>query len=336
MFRYIVRRLLGAVVVVFIVSLVTFFLFAVGPKITGSSPAYLYVGKNPTPELVAAVEKAFGLDQPLVVQYWQYMKGIVVGREFSDGTAEGVRECPAPCFGYSFRYQAPVWDLIKDRFPVTLSLAVGAAILWLILGLGIGILSALKRGTLVDRVAMIIALAGVSLPVYFTGLILLYVFVYGPVRVLPPPTYRPLTEDPYAWFTALILPWITLAFLYAALYARLTRANMLDTMSEDYIRTAVAKGLPQRTVVGKHALRSALTPIITIFGLDLGALLGGAILTEKVFSLPGLGYLSIDAIAKQDLPVIMGVTIVAALFIVVANIVVDVLYGVVDPRVRLS
>jgi len=336
MFRYIVRRLLGAVVVVFIVSLVTFFLFAVGPKITGSSPAYLYVGKNPTPELVAAIEKSFGLDQPLVKQYADYMKGIVAGREFSDGTADGVRECPAPCFGYSFRYQTPVWELIKDRFPVTLSLAVGAAILWLIFGLSVGILSALKKGTVVDRVAMIIALAGVSLPVYFTGLVLLYVFVYGPVRFLPPPSYKPLTEDPVAWLQALILPWIALAFLYAALYARLTRANMLDTMSEDYIRTAVSKGLSRRTVISKHALRAALTPIITIFGLDLGALLGGAILTEKVFSLPGLGYLSIDAIQKLDLPVIMGVTIVAALFIVVANIVVDVLYGVVDPRVRLS
>lgn len=336
MFRYIVRRLLGAVVVVFIVSLVTFFLFAIGPKITGSSPAYLYVGKNPTPELVAAIEKSFGLDQPLVKQYAVYMKGIVAGREFSDGTPDGVRECPAPCFGYSFRYQTPVWELIKDRFPVTLSLAVGAAILWLIFGLSVGILSALKKGTLVDRIAMIIALAGVSLPVYFTGLVLLYVFVYGPVRFLPPPSYKPLTEDPVAWLQSLILPWVALAFLYAALYARLTRANMLETMSEDYIRTAVSKGLSRRKVISKHALRAALTPIITIFGLDLGALLGGAILTEKVFSLPGLGYLSIDAIQKLDLPVIMGVTIVAALFIVVANIVVDVLYGVVDPRVRLS
>ena len=336
MFRYIVRRLLGAVVVVFIVSLVTFFLFAIGPKITGSSPAYLYVGKNPTPELVAAIEKSFGLDQPLVKQYADYMKGIVAGRSFSDGTPDGVRECPAPCFGYSFRYKEPVWTLIKDRFPVTLSLAVGAAILWLVLGLSVGILSALKKGTVVDRAAMIIALAGVSLPVYFTGLILLYVFVYGPIRFLPPPTYKPLTENPVAWFQSLILAWIALAFLYAALYARLTRANMLDTMSEDYIRTAVSKGLTRRKVISKHALRAALTPIITIFGLDLGALLGGAILTEKVFSLPGLGYLSIDAIDKQDLPVIMGVTIVAALFIVLANIIVDVLYGVVDPRVRLS
>jgi peptide/nickel transport system permease protein len=336
MFRYIVRRLLGAVVVLFVVSLVTFFIFMIGPKITGSSPAYLYVGKNPTPEAVAAIEKSFGLDQPLVNQYVAYMKGIVVGRDFSDGTATGTRPCPAPCFGYSFRYQAPVWDLIKDRFPVTLSLALGAAVLWLVLGLGIGILSALKKGSIVDRVAMIIALAGVSLPVYFTGLILLYVFVYGPVRFLPPPSYKPLTEDPLAWFQALLLPWIALAFLYAALYARVTRANMLDTMSEDYIRTAVSKGLSRRKVISKHALRAALTPIITIFGLDLGALLGGAILTEKVFSLPGLGYLSIDAIGRQDLPVIMGVTIIAALFIVVANILVDVLYGVVDPRVRLS
>ena len=332
MFRYIIRRLLGAVVVLFVVSLVTFGLFALIPKITGASPAYLYVGKVATPESVAAIEKSFGLDQPVMTQYWQYVKGIAVGREFSDGTESGTRPCPAPCFGYSFRYQTPVWELIKDRFPVTLSLAIGASILWLTAGIGIGILSALKRGTLVDRTTMIIALAGVSLPVYFTGLVMLYIFVYGPVRFLPPPTYRPFTENPVAWFQALILPWITLAFLYAALYARLTRANM----SEDYIRTAVSKGLTQRKVISKHALRSALTPIITIFGLDLGALLGGAILTEKVFSLPGLGYLSIDAIAKQDLPVIMGVTIVAALFIVVANIVVDVLYGVVDPRVRLS
>ncbi len=336
MFRYIVRRLLGAVVVVFIVSLVTFFLFQLGPKITGSSPAYLYAGKNPTPEIIAQIEKGLGLDQPLLVQYGQFVKGIVVGREYSDGTADGVRPCPAPCFGYSFRYQTPVWDLIKDRFPVTASLAIGAAILWLIFGLSVGILSALKKGTITDRVAMIIALAGVSLPVYFTGLVLLYVFVYGPIRFLPPPSYKPLTEDPVAWLQSLILPWVALAFLYAALYARLTRANMLDTMSEDYIRTAVSKGLSRRKVISKHALRAALTPIITIFGLDLGALLGGAILTEKVFSLPGLGYLSIDAIQKQDLPVIMGVTIVAALFIVVANIVVDVLYGVVDPRVRLS
>ena len=335
MVRYIIRRLIGAVLVVFIVSLVTFSLFAIVPKVTGSSPAYLYVGKIASPAQVAAVERAFGLDKPYWEQYVTYLKGIAVGREYSDGTADGVRECPAPCLGYSYRYQEPVSTLIWSRFPVTLSLAVGAAILWLFFGLGIGILSALRRGSLLDRIAMIIALAGVSLPVFFTGLVLLFIFVYQ-LRWLPPPAYEPLTTNPTAWFQSLVLAWISLAFLYAALYARFTRANMLDTLGEDYIRTATAKGLPRRKVIGKHALRAALTPIVTIFGLDLGALLGGAILTEKTFSLPGLGALSIDAIAKRDLPVIMGVTIVGAVFIVVANIIVDVLYGVVDPRVRYS
>ena len=187
---------------------------------------------------------------------------------------------------------------------------------------------------------MLIALAGVSLPVYFTGLVLLFLFTYGPswLRWFPNAGsgYVPFTQNPLQWAQVLILPWISLAFLYAALYARLTRANMLETMGEDYIRTARAKGLPGRTVVGKHALRAALTPIVTIFGLDLGGLLGGAILTEYVFSLQGLDKLTLDAIGKLDLPVIMGVVIVGAIFLVLANIVVDVLYAVIDPRVRYS
>jgi peptide/nickel transport system permease protein len=336
MFRYVIRRSIGGIAVLFVVSLVTFGLFSIVPVVTGASPAYLYVGKISTPAQVAAVERSFGLDRPYWEQYAAYMIGIVRGREFSDGTSDGVRPCPAPCLGYSYRYQEQVSTLLKQRFPVTLSLAVGAAVLWLIFGLSIGVLSALKRGSVADRTAMIIALAGVSLPVYFTGLILLYLFVYGPIRILPPPSYVSLTENPVGWFQCFILPWISLAFLYAALYARFTRANMLDTLGEDYIRTATAKGLPRSKVIGKHALRAALTPIITIFGLDLGALLGGAILTEKTFSLPGLGALTIDAIGKSDLPVIMGVTLLGALFIVVANIIVDVLYAVVDPRVRYS
>ena len=336
MLRYVIRRSIGAVFVVFIISLVTFGLFSVVPAVTGASPAYLYVGKISTPAQVAAVEKSFGLDRPVWEQYALYMKGIVVGREFSDGTSDGVRPCPAPCLGYSYRYQTQVTELLRDRFPVTMSLAVGAAVLWLFFGLSVGILSALKRGTLADRAAMIVALAGVSLPVYFTGLVLMYIFVYGPIRVLPPPSYVTFSDDPVGWFQCFLLPWISLAFLYAALYARLTRANMLDTLGEDYIRTATAKGLSRRKVISKHALRAALTPIVTIFGLDLGALLGGAILTEKTFSLPGLGALTIDAINKSDLPVIMGVTILGAIFIVVANIIVDVLYAVIDPRVRYS
>jgi peptide/nickel transport system permease protein len=334
--RYVIRRLLGAGLVVIVVSIVTFLIFQVVPVLTGGSAAYLYVGKVANPAQVAAVEERLGLNKPIVEQYVTYMSGIVTGRTFTDGTQEV--ECPAPCFGYSFRLNTPVWELMVDRFPVTLSLALGASILWLVAGLSIGILSALRRGSIFDRSAMIIALAGVSLPVYFTGLLLLYIFSYGPewLRWFPNVTFVPFSENPVEWARNLVLPWVSLAFLYAALYARLTRANMLETMSEDYIRTATAKGLPRRTVIGKHALRAALTPIATIFALDIGALLGGAILTETTFSLPGLGRLSVDAIRSQDLPVIMGVTIVAAIFIVMANVVVDVFYGVIDPRVRYN
>jgi peptide/nickel transport system permease protein len=338
MVRYIIRRLLGAFLVVIIISMATFAIFFIAPKLTGSDPSYLYVGKVSTPEQVAAVRHSFGLDQPVVVQYWNYMKGIVTGRDFSDGL--NTEHCGPPCLGYSFQYQTSVTALIKDRFPVTLSLAIGASILWLIFGVLVGIISALKRGTVIDRLSMIIALAGVSLPVYFTGLVLLLIFTYGPTWLRWFPNagqgYVPFTEDPVGWATALVLPWISLAFLYAALYARLTRANMLEVMGEDYIRTARAKGLAARTVVTRHGLRAALTPIVTIFGLDLGGLLGGAILTEFTFSLQGLGKLSIDAINKQDLPVILGVVIVGAIFLVLANVIVDVLYSVIDPRVRYS
>ena len=336
MARYLVRRTLGAIAVLFAVSVITFGLFAIVPAITGADPSYLYVGKTSTPAQREAVRHSFGLDKPVTVQYVDFVVGIVAGREFSDGTATGSRPCPAPCFGYSFRYSTPVWDIMLTALPITVSLCVGAAILWLVAGLSIGVLSALRRGTFFDRLAMVIALAGVSIPVFFTAVLLLYAFVYGPLHFLPPVSYTPITENPVKWFQAMLLPWIALAFLYAALYARLTRANMLDTLGEDYIRTATAKGLDRRHVIGKHALRSALTPIVTIFGLDVGALLGGAVLTETAFSLPGLGFISYQAISKSDLPIIMGVTILAALFIVVANIVVDLLYAVIDPRVRLN
>ena len=332
MVRYIIRRLIGAVAVVIVVSIVTFGIFQVVPVLTGANAAYLYVGRVSTPAQVEAVERRMGLDRPVVEQYTTYMKGIVAGRTFTDGASEA--KCPAPCLGYSFRFQDSVTNLIKDRLPVTGSLALGAAILWVIVGVGIGILSALRRGTFFDRFAMIVALAGVSLPIYFTGLVLLYIFSYGPIPVFENVQYVAFEDGPVDWARNLVLPWVSLAFLYAALYARLTRANMLEVMSEDYIRTARSKGLRRSTVVGRHGLRAALTPLVTIFGLDLGALLGGAVLTETTFSLPGMGKLSFDAISQQDLPVILGVTIVAAIFIVLANVVVDVLYAVVDPRVR--
>jgi peptide/nickel transport system permease protein len=227
-----------------------------------------------------------------------------------------------------------VWPQMVAALPVTLSLAIGAAILWLVGGVSIGVLSALRRGTLFDRFSMGVALAGVSLPIFFTGLISLELFSYK-WPIFPNVQYVPITTNPALWARNLVLPWVTLAFLYAALYARLTRAGMLETMGEDFIRTARAKGLRERNVIVRHGLRATLTPILTIFGMDLGLLLGGAILTETTFSLPGLGQFTLLAIQNQDFPEIMGVVLLAAFFIVIANMVVDILYAVIDPRVRL-
>jgi peptide/nickel transport system permease protein len=224
-----------------------------------------------------------------------------------------------------------------NRLPVTFSLAIGAAFIWLLAGVATGVLSALRRGSFFDRTAMTVALAGVSLPIFFTGIVSLVVFSYGrPFAITAPGgTYTPFFSNPALWAYGMILPWITLAFLYAAGYARLTRSGMLETMNEDYIRTARAKGLTERVVVFKHGLRGALTPILTIFGLDVGLLMGGAVLTESTFSLPGIGKYAIDAITNQDLPKVIGVTLLTAFFVVLANLIVDLLYAVVDPRVRL-
>ncbi len=336
MITFLVRRILGGLLVIFLVSIVTFLIFQIGPKISGADPAYLYTGKNTTPAAVQAVDHALGLDQPLVVQYGQWIKGIFTGRVYTDGV--DTVYCSAPCLGYSFRVQEPVTQLIVQALPISVSLALGAFVLWLAGGLTIGIVSALRPGSAWDRGGMLFALIGVSLPVFFTGMLLLFTFSYGPpaLRWFPDLHYVPFTQNPAQWFANMVLPWITLALAYAALYARLSRASMKEVMGEDYIRTARAKGLPGRTVTLKHGLRAALTPIITIAGLDLGALLGGALVTETVFSYNGVGFLSFQAIQSQDLPVIMGVTIVASLFIVIGNIVVDVLYVVVDPRVRLT
>ena len=278
------------------------------------------------------MEAKLGLNEPLPCSTGGSCPGIVAGAHYNAGPS--VTYCPPPCFGYSFRSQQPVWPQMVAALPVTLSLAIGAAILWLIGGVSMGVLSALRRGTLFDRFSMGVALAGVSLPIFFTGLISLELFSYK-WPIFPNVQYVPITTNPALWARNLVLPWVTLAFLYAALYARLTRAGMLETMGEDFIRTARAKGLRERNVVVRHGLRAALTPILTIFGMDLGLLLGGAILTETTFSLPGLGQFTLLAIQNQDFPEIMGVVLLAAFFIVIANMVVDILYAVIDPRVRL-
>ncbi len=322
-----------AVLLLIVLSMVVFGIFFTVPKVTGTDPAYLYAGRVTSPVAIDGIRKKLELDKPIYVQYAHFVKGIVVGRDFNNGP--DMTHCPVPCFGYSFKTSQAVWPLLTDRFTVTLSLAIGAAILWLVGGVLAGVISALRRRTILDRSVMIGALAGVSLPIYFTGLLAQLIFVHD-LHWFPDVNYVNFTDNPVSWATNLILPWCTLALLYAATYARLTRATMLETLSEDYVRTARAKGLRERTVIGKHAMRSVLTPIVTVFGLDLGGLLGGAILTESVFGLHGLGKLAIDAIGQQDLPIILGVTLLAGLFIILANLVVDVLYAVIDPRVRLS
>jgi peptide/nickel transport system permease protein len=290
------------------------------------------VGKQADPAAIEGVREKLGLASPIYVQVWDFFKGIFVGRTYTGGG--DTIHCAAPCFGYSFRSEQAIWPVLTDRFPVTLGLALGAAVLWLIFGVAAGVLSALKRGSLWDRGAMLIALSGVSLPIYFTGMISLSIFVFG--LHLFDGQYVPLSQSFTGWLGGMILPWITLAFLYAAMYARITRATMMEILGEDYIRTARAKGLKEQVVIGKHAMRSTMTPILTMLGMDLGALIGGAILTESAFNLPGLGQAVLAAIKNQDLPIILGVTLITSLAVLVANLVVDILYAVIDPRVRLA
>src|SRR4051794_17166709 len=334
--RYVIRRLLAAVLLLFVVSVVTFAIFFLVPRLAGATAedmASRYVGRSTSQEQLHVMAQKLGFLDPLWVQYGRFAKSIILGADYSTGPT--TVHCPAPCFGYSFLTQNPVWPDLTDRLTVTISLAIGGALIWLLAGVAPGVLSALRKGSFFDRAAMGVALAGVSLPIFFTGLLSLSIFSYGLGWFPGGGTYVPFQENPAQWAYHLILPWVTLAFLYAAIYARLTRAGMLETMHEDYVRTARAKGLPERTVVTKHVMRATLTPIVTIFGLDLGLLLGGAILTESTFSLPGIGKYAVDAIKSNDLPKVLGVTLVASIFIILANLVVDIVYATIDPRVTL-
>jgi peptide/nickel transport system permease protein len=324
--------LFAAAVMLVVIITVVFCIFFLVPKWAGVDIASSFVGKQADPAAVEGVRQKLGLGDPIYVQVWEFFKGIFVGRTYTGGG--DTIHCAAPCFGYSFRSEQAIWPVLTDRFPVTLGLALGAAVLWLILGVSAGVLSALKRGSLWDRGAMVVALAGVSLPIYFTGMLSLAIFVFGLNWFSG--TYVPFTDNPGKWFTGMILPWVTLAFLYAAMYARITRATMMEILGEDYIRTARAKGLREPVVIRKHAMRSTMTPILTMLGMDLGALIGGAILTESTFNLPGLGREVLLAIRNQDLPVIVGVTLITSLAVLFANLVVDILYAVIDPRVRLT
>ncbi|BCJ64473.1 MULTISPECIES: ABC transporter permease [Polymorphospora] len=329
MLRFLIKRLLLGAMTLILVSIVGFALFFMVP----SSPAYVMCGKNCSPERIAQVNESLGLDRPAHQQYADFVKGVFVGRTIVDATT--VRECPAPCLGYSFRGREPVTDMMKRSFPVTASVVGGAMVIYLTVGVGLGMISALRKGTLFDRGAIALSLGFASTQIYTLGFLLLLLLVYT-LGVLPNPSYTPITQDPVAWASGLLLPWITLGLINSAAYARFSRAQMVETLSEDFVRTARAKGLPNRTVNGRHALRAAITPIVTIAGLDLGVQLGGVLITESVFSLNGIGRAAVEAVGELNLPVVMATVLIAAFFIVTMNIIVDMLYAVIDPRVRLG
>lgn len=314
----ILRRIALAVVVLWVTSTVVFGMFFVAPH----NVAQMLAGRQATPETVALIERRLGLDRPVLDQYGSFLSNLVQGD-----------------LGYSFRNQQPVMGMIADRLPVTLSLVGGAAILLLLIGVGAGVLAATRPRSIADRLVTVGALFFYSMPSFLLGLLLLYVCFYrfqlAGIHLFPGSGYVPLNEDPVQWAAHLVLPWLTIALVTAATYARLTRTSMLEVLGEDYIRTARSKGLRERRVVYRHALRSALTPIVTQFGIDIGVLLGGVVITEYVFGLPGLGQLAIQSVTTQDLPVIIGTVLLASAFVVVANIIVDACYVLLDPRVRM-
>jgi peptide/nickel transport system permease protein len=326
MFRFLVRRVLGAMVILLIISAITFWLFYAVPR----DPAMMSCGKNCTPESLAQIRKNLGIDHSIPVQYWYWLKGIFVGRDYT-----GFGHCDAPCLGYSFANNVPVLDTIMDRLPTTLSLAFGAAVVFLVLGVGAGMVAALKQGQFLDKFASSVSLLGSSLQIYFVGYIAMFFFV-AKLGWLDQPQWTPLTDDPVAWFSGLLLPWLVLAIIFTANYTRMTRSQMVEQLSEDYVRTARAKGLSRANVFFRFAWRGAMGPIVTVFGIDLGTLIGGAIITESTFSLPGIGRLAVASVDQSDLPMLLGVTLLAASAIVFFNIIVDAVYALIDPRIRLA
>jgi peptide/nickel transport system permease protein len=318
MVRYVVRRVLWGALLLVLVSGLTFLIFTTFPS---ADPAALRAGRQATPQLIAQIRHSLGLDQPVYVQYWRYMKGLVLHFDL----------------GYSYQNSVSVRSELFARLPVTISLTVGAFVVWMLVAIPVGIISALRPRSALDRSAMGIALVAISAPVYWLGLLALFLFSndIGLIPLLPGAgSYTPFSQDPWAWFTSLLMPWCVLAAAFAAFYARMVRGNLIEVMGEDYIRTARAKGVSEERVVVRHGLRSALTPLVTMAGLDIGILLGGAILTETVFNIPGVGRFAYDAIVNSDLPAIQGTVLLGAFFIIIANLVVDILYAFVDPRVR--
>jgi peptide/nickel transport system permease protein len=319
--RFLIRRVILGIFVMWLVTIVVFGIFFAGA--TGHEIATRLAGKNGSPQTINLIMKRLHLNQSVFSQYWHFLAQMVWHHSL----------------GYSYFHAQPVTSIIKQAFPITLSLALGAAVIWLVLGVLSGVVSAVRRGSILDRALTTLALFFYSMPTFVLGLLLLFLVYYqlakNGIRIFPGQGYVYLTASPLHWFESLVLPWITLALVSAATYTRLTRGSLLEVLGEDYIRTARAKGLSERRVIFRHGLRSALTPVASQFGIDVGTLVGGAVVTETVFGMPGLGYTAVNAINNGDLPVIIGIVIVASAAVVVANILVDILYAVLDPRVRL-
>lgn len=325
--RFLATRLATLAFVLLAVSFLTYALFVLLP----ADPAQLACGRPCTPERLETARAFMGLDKSVVEQWWDFLRGVFAGRTF--GSVNATLTCPSPCLGYSFVRNAPVTELIVGRFPVTASIAVGAAVLWLVVGVGAGAVAAVRRGTALDRGLMIAAITGVSAPSYLVGLLGILLFGFT-LDMVPVAGYVPFATSPVDWAWHLVLPWTVLALLSAAIYTRLTRSQMLEELGSPYVRTARAKGLSERRVVTRHALRNAAVPVVTLFALDLGVLLGGTVITERVFSMPGLGALLMEAVGATDVPLLVGVTVFTAALVVVANLAVDVVHGALDPRVR--
>ena len=338
MIAYIVRRLISGLILMIVMSLVTFLLFFA----SAVNPARVSCGKNCSPALQHQTAKALGYDEPVLVQWGQFLKGIVAGREYPNDPAlaksnpELIAHCPAPCLGYSKLQNDTVTSLVKDALPVSLSLALVAFIMWMTGGIVLGVIAALRKGTIIDRGIVAVSLVFFAFPTFFIGLFL-YKFVAIKWQLTPIPEYVSIADGGVSvWLAGLLLPSLTLALFLMAGYVRMTRAFVLESMGEDYLRTANAKGLAPRRVLIKHSMRAALTPLVTMAGLDLANLMGGAIITETVFNYSGLGKLAVTATRSYDLPLTVGIVLLLAAFVILANIIVDVLYAVIDPRVRVG
>ena len=330
MYRFIGRRMFFAVITILIVSAVVFAIFSYLPF----DPASLTCGQRCTPQIIAGNRIKLGFDKPIYEQYWLFLSGIFAGRTYGSGSA--AFSCPAPSFGYSFNENACVTDMIKEALPITVNLAIGALLIWLAIGVGLGVLAAKFKNRWPDTSSSVFVLLGTSLPTFVTGLaLLIWISIKWKIIPMSLDGYVSVLDNPGRWFMYFILPWITLAIAYAALCTRFTRAAVLDTLGEDYIRTARAKGVKEGTVLFKHTLRAVLAPIVTMAGLDFAGLIGGAIITETIFNLPGLGRLTLRSTYEFDLPVVLATTILAAVVVIVMNLIVDMFYAVLDPRVRI-